>query len=138
MENNKLNFLDPGKRVKDLITGFDLFWLTSRAEGLPTTILEAMSCGLPVVATDVGSVHEVVKDGVTGFVVPPKDCKALARAVSTLLNNPGLRKQMGRTARLNAVKYYDIKTCTQIHLEAYKMALFKHSNRQSKRNDTSV
>ena len=68
------------QRAADLLAGFDLFVLSSRVEGLPVTIMEAMLAGRAVVATDVGSVREEVIDGETGRVVAPDDADALAAA----------------------------------------------------------
>jgi glycosyltransferase involved in cell wall biosynthesis len=76
-----------------------IFVLTSHVESFPTTVLEAMSCGIPVVATMAGDVPKVVKDGKTGFLVPPKDSKAMARRIIYLLNDEGLRKRMGKASR---------------------------------------
>jgi glycosyltransferase involved in cell wall biosynthesis/O-antigen/teichoic acid export membrane protein len=66
---------------------------------LPTVILEAMAYGLPVVASAVGGIVEIVEDGVTGLVVPPKDEVALAQAISTLLGDPVRRRAMGEAGR---------------------------------------
>lgn len=125
-EGHRLSFVDPGKRVAELLPAFDLFLLTSRAEGVPTAILEAMSCGIPVVATDVGSVSEVVEEGVTGMVVPLEDEAAMARAVSKILQNPAARVAMGQTAREHAVKRYDTTICADTHVYAFETALAHH------------
>ena len=77
----------------------DLSVLTSLSEGLSMTILESMSFGLPVVATSVGGNPELVRDGVTGVLVPPKDPAAFSRAVIRLLRDPDLAEAMGREGR---------------------------------------
>ena len=71
----------------------DIFVLPSYTEGLPISILEAMACALPVVATDVGGVSEIVKDGSNGFVVQPRDKQGLSKNLETFLNNKVLRKK---------------------------------------------
>jgi len=73
----------------------DVSVLTSLSEGLSITILESMSAGLPVVATRVGGNPELVDEGVTGLLVPPRDPDAFAEAVVTLLRNPARRREMG-------------------------------------------
>jgi len=121
-EGNRLAFVDPGERVADLLPAFDLFALTSRAEGVPTAILEAMACGLPVVATDVGSVREVVENNITGFVLPLLDPEAIARAITGLLRDPERRAIMGQTARERAVRLYDTSVCAETHGRAFEIA----------------
>lgn len=74
---------------------FDLFVMSSITEGLGTSILDAMACGKAVVATRAGGIPEVVVDGVTGLLVPPRDDHALADAIVTLLRDPVLRRRMG-------------------------------------------
>lgn len=78
---------------------FDIFALPSRWEGMPLSILEAMHAGLPVVACDVGSVRESVRDGDTGYVVPAGDLDALRDCLGRLLADAALRKRMGERAR---------------------------------------
>jgi glycosyltransferase involved in cell wall biosynthesis len=73
--------------------------LTSDHEGTPNVLLEAMACGLPVVATNVGGVPEIVGDGQTGFLVPPGDIPAQTRAVSLLVRDANLRTEIGLRAR---------------------------------------
>jgi glycosyltransferase involved in cell wall biosynthesis/uncharacterized protein YbaR (Trm112 family)/SAM-dependent methyltransferase len=120
-----LVFSDPGARVAELLPAFDVFVLASvpRSEGVPTVVLEAMSCGIPVVATDVGAVREVVEDGVTGIVVPPLDPDAIAIAVGKLLADPLLRTRMGSTARARAVERYDAQACADTHVRAFEVAI---------------
>lgn len=77
-------------------------------EGLPRTHLEAMCFGLPVVGTDNAGVKEVVEDGVTGFVVAPRNPVALADAIERLLANPSLRVQMGRAGRARVMERFSM------------------------------
>ena len=77
----------------------DIFVLPSRSEGFSNAILEAMASSLPVVATDVGGNGEAVKDGVTGFLVPPEDPDALATTILRLLSDPIQAKAMGAAGR---------------------------------------
>ena len=123
--NNRFRFTDPGEHVGEWLPAYDVFLLTSvpRSEGIPTVILEAMACGLPVVTTDVGSVREIVEDGVTGFVVAPMDSQAIAACVLRLLNDEELRRNMGERARRCAVEQYDARFCAQTHVKAFEIAL---------------
>jgi sugar transferase (PEP-CTERM/EpsH1 system associated) len=91
----------PGARadVAALLHGFSLFALPSLAEGTPVSMLEAMACGLPVVASKVGGIPEVVTDGVEGSLVPPRDTEALAQALAAYVRDPALRRQRGDAAR---------------------------------------
>jgi glycosyltransferase involved in cell wall biosynthesis len=81
------------------LSSFDLLAAPSRGEGFPLVTLEAMMAGLPVVATDVGSVSEAIEDRVTGMLVPPRDTEAMAAAIEAVLADPELRERMVRTAR---------------------------------------
>jgi glycosyltransferase involved in cell wall biosynthesis len=81
------------------LAGFDVFALPSRWEGMPLSILEAMHAGLAVVACDVGSVSEAIRDGDTGYVVPIDDFGALCDRLRTLLADVALRERMGERAR---------------------------------------
>jgi len=77
----------------------DVLCLPSHREGMPLAILEGMSFGLPVIATPVGGIPDFVHAGENGLLVPPGDVDALARAITTLGQDPGLRTQLGASAR---------------------------------------
>ena len=83
------------KDIEKVMSVFDVFVLTSLWEGLPLVLLEAMSSGKPVVAYDIGGISEVVKDGVNGFLVRPKDIEDLSRKITLLLDNEERRQRMG-------------------------------------------
>jgi glycosyltransferase involved in cell wall biosynthesis len=85
--------------VPDLLPALDVFALPSRYEGLPTAIVEAIMCGIPVVATAVNAVSDVVIPGQTGLLVPPQRPDLLARAINHLLDTPHTATQMATTAR---------------------------------------
>ena len=85
--------------VSEHLRNADIFTLPSRWESLPLSIIEAMAAGLPVVATDVGGVAELVTDGHTGVLVPPRDVDALAASLDRLLADRQLRADMGRAGR---------------------------------------
>jgi len=76
-----------------------IFVLPSHYEGLPTVLLEAMSCGLPVVATNVSGCPDVVSDGVNGFLVPPKSPEVMVDLISKLLDDEALCNELGKNAR---------------------------------------
>jgi len=78
----------------------------SYREGLPKSLLEAASCGIPIVAFDVPGCREIIKDGVNGFLVPFKDTVALYSAIEKLLNDPNLRDTMGRSGRELVIKEF--------------------------------
>jgi glycosyltransferase involved in cell wall biosynthesis len=93
--------LAPGDAaLRELFAQADLFVLPTRADFSPNVVLEAMATGLPVVATRLGGIPEMVRHGETGFLVPPGDPTALAESMQALLSNPERRRQMGARARL--------------------------------------
>jgi L-malate glycosyltransferase len=96
----------PGFRTDVLgcIKAFDVFAMSSVTEGLGTSLLDAMACARPIVATRAGGIPEVVEDGETGLLVPPRDARALANALVTLLNDPAERERLGAAglARVSA------------------------------------
>ncbi len=113
--------------VHKLLPAFDVFVQPSRFEGLPTTVIEAMAAGLPVVATAVGGTPEVVEDGVTGLLVPPADPAALAQAINHLLGDPPLRLALGRAGRERAAKQFSVEQMVR-QTEALYMELCREKS----------
>jgi len=94
--------------IPDILAASDVFVLSSRWEGLPLVIIEAMMVGLPVVASRVGGVPELVEDGITGFLVPPGDPEALAEALQRLFKDKELRRRMGEAGREKALRSFTL------------------------------
>jgi glycosyltransferase involved in cell wall biosynthesis len=87
-----------GQQKIEALSGADIFVLPSYMEGMPNALIEAMAAGLPVIATAVGAVSDMVDDGSNGLVIEPRDAGALVRAVDTLISTPSLRMALGRAA----------------------------------------
>jgi glycosyltransferase involved in cell wall biosynthesis len=88
--------------VPELLPGFDVFTLSSRQEGLPVSLMEAMATGLPVAVTAVGGMPEIVTDGVEGRLVPPGNADALAEVFQDLAGDPAERVSLGKAAAVRA------------------------------------
>jgi len=117
--NGKVIFLGPRRDVHDILPLADVAVLSSRDEGLPMCLLEAMAVGLPVVSTDVGGVGRLVKEGEHGRLVPDDDDEAFARAVVDLFGDGERARAMGR-AGLSLVKgMYDLETSVDRYQEMY-------------------
>jgi glycosyltransferase involved in cell wall biosynthesis len=101
----------------------DLYVLTSAAENCPLALLQAMACGLPVVASRVGGIPEVIRDGVDGVLVPPGDAPALVAAIRRLLADPEGARAMGARARARVCDRYTVSACVDGLLETYAKAM---------------
>jgi glycosyltransferase involved in cell wall biosynthesis len=99
--------------------------LPSYREGLPVSLLEAAACGKPIVATDVPGCRDVVRHRVNGLLVPPKNATALAEAIAVLLENPGLRNELGRRGRDIVVKEFSSTLVTRQTLALYDELLHR-------------
>lgn len=94
--------------VADWYAAFDVMILPSANEGTPVSVIESLAAGRPVVATDVGGVSDVVRDGVDGFLVEAGDVAALAERLETLAGDPGLRGLMGAAGRERVLRRYAV------------------------------
>jgi glycosyltransferase involved in cell wall biosynthesis len=105
--------------IPELMRGLDVFVLPSLAEGISNTILEAMACGLPVIATAVGGNPELVEEGRTGLLVPPADPAAMARAMETCALDADLRRGAGAAGRARAEQRFSLDAMVQAYLGVY-------------------
>jgi glycosyltransferase involved in cell wall biosynthesis len=119
----RVRFLGVRADVADILRASDVFVLSSRVEGNPMSVMEAMAAGLPVVSTAVGGVPELVREGETGLLVPPNDAGALARALQALMDNPARRQAMGAAARQHAVAHFDIRHTVRGYEQLYESLL---------------
>ena len=110
---------------------FDIFVMSSITEGLGTSLLDAMAAARPIVATSAGGIPEVVRDGVTGLLVPPRDHAAMAAAIVRLLNDPALRDRMGAAGRARVVEEFSADRMLKDTLAVYRrVALHPHQERE--------
>ncbi|MET0554019.1 MAG: glycosyltransferase [Vicinamibacteria bacterium] len=96
---------------------------TRYREGTPTALLEAMRAGVPVVASAVGGVAEIVEDGVTGLLVPPGDAEALACAIGRLLDDEPQRRRLASAARRHVARHHGVEAMVDGHLQAFRSVL---------------
>lgn len=97
------------KDVRQILSNLTVFVLTTNSEGLPVSILEAMAYGIPVVASRVGGIPELVEDRVTGILVKSNNANELASAIIEILENPAKAKWMSKAAKERVKKYFTIE-----------------------------
>lgn len=108
-----------------LMSQFDIFVLPSLWEGFGLVLLEAMSVGRPIVATNVGPIPEIIQDGQNGFLVPPKDPKILAEKIIILLKDKSLREKMGNAGK-ERLKEFSIEKMVKETEGVYDKLLLEH------------
>jgi glycosyltransferase involved in cell wall biosynthesis len=109
-ENERVIVRDWTKDIRDYYRASDIFVLPSHGEGMSNALLEAMACGLAVVATRVGAAPEMIRDGIDGLLVEPGDRLGLGVALSRVVQDPGLRKQLGHATASTVRDRYTIQS----------------------------
>jgi len=113
--------------ILSLHKAFDVFVMSSVTEGLGTSLLDAMACGRPIVATAAGGIPEVIENGRTGFLVPPRDHAAMANAIVRLLNDAALRRRMGETGLATARERFSVERMVLDTVRVYqRVAMHPH------------
>jgi glycosyltransferase involved in cell wall biosynthesis len=106
-ESGAIEYLGHVADMPRLLVNIDVAILPSYREGVPRSLLEAAACGLPIITTDVPGCREVVRHGINGLLVPPRDPAALAAAIRFMYERPGERARMGAAARDCAIRQFD-------------------------------
>lgn len=109
--------------VPEIMRGFDVFVLPSLNEGISNTILEAMSCGIPVVATRVGGNPELVMEGQTGILVPPSNPKAMAEALLSYFNDKPMRQSHGQAGHNRVKREFSLEAMVSHYMAVYDAVL---------------
>lgn len=119
--SDKVNFAQCTERteLKKLLSDSDIFVLTSVAEALPVSAIEAMSMGLPCILTEVGGCPEIVTDGYNGYLAKPRDPRAVADKISFLSENRSLLKEMGSNARKTALEKFNLNVCAAKYMKMF-------------------
>jgi len=110
----------PPSEIRTRLSEADLYISPSLSEGISNAVLEAMAMALPVVSTNVGGMHELVRDGLDGRLIPSRDPIAIADAVEQLLANADQRTEMGATARRRVVESFDLQRQIDRFVDAYE------------------
>lgn len=130
--SGRVAFLGSFPRIEDLLSVCDLFLLPSVQESFGLSALEAMASGVPVVASNIGGIPEVVEDGVTGFLRPAGDVEAMAEAALKLLTDVALFKRFSKAARVRAVTEFGESQVLPRYQEAYEEALSRSAGSSGK------
>lgn len=117
---NRVTFTGDTNQVASLLACSDIFVLSSRYESLPLSIIEAMRAGLPVVATDVGGISELVSDGVTGYLVPHSNIPPMRERLQELITSPENRHRMGHLGRLRYERDFRVEVMAGAVLSLYR------------------
>ncbi len=117
--NNNVTLTGFRSDIPNLMRCSDIGVLSSETESAPLTLLEGMSTGLPMVATSVGGIPEIVTDGVDGFIVPPKHPEVIAEALIALVNDQKLRTSIGAKAREKILNQYTSEKVVNAYLEIF-------------------
>lgn len=124
---NDVHFLGSRTDVDDILNQNDIFCLISNYEGLPISIIEAMRAGIPIIASDVGGVNELVQDGVNGFLIPRGNTSELVDKLKYILEHKKLIKSMGEASRKIYEEEYTAYRMNQKILSVYNEVIALHA-----------
>jgi glycosyltransferase involved in cell wall biosynthesis len=119
----KIEFLPHRDSMVECYQAADVYLHAARADTFPTTILEALACGMPVVATAVGGISEQIIEGQTGFLVPAGDARAMAEKLILLIISPDLVRSMGTAAARDATERFSLERMISSYVQLYKILL---------------
>ena len=125
---NRVRFLGRRDDVPNLLTASTAFILSSRWEGMPNVVLEAMAAGLPVIATRVEGVSELIRDGINGLTVAPDQPTELANAILQILSQPDFRRNAGLNSQAIVAKEFTIQRTTEAYVKLYVQLLQPQAN----------
>ena len=124
-----ISFVGQKSNAINLMPAFDLLCLPSDYEGMPNVLMEAAAVGIPVIASDVAGIPEVVQDGKTGLLFPAGDFKSLENAIRSTLLDPNLRSIMGHNARIHMTELFSIDRMVNAYENLYAEILNKQSEK---------
>jgi len=116
---NNIVFTGERTDVQDLVSCADIGVIASHQEGFSNSLLEKMSAGLPVIATNVGGNREAIINGESGILVPVKKPEAMAKAIFSLSNNHSLQKELGANAKSRVLQNFSLKGCVEDYIKLY-------------------
>jgi glycosyltransferase involved in cell wall biosynthesis len=115
----QLGYIQDKEEISDIYNIADVFCISSLDDNFPTTVLEALACGVPVVGFSVGGIPEQVTED-CGIMVKPKDSKSLGEAINKLLNDDEMRKRFGLSCRKRVLQNYTVEKFRDKYIEIYK------------------
>ena len=113
----RVHFLGWRSDVPRILQALDLYVQPSVSEAFGLTVVEAAAAGLPIVASDVGGIPEIIEHGVNGLLVPPGDAQALADAIQQLIDDPQRARQLGEAARRTAFERFSAEAMAAAYME---------------------
>ncbi len=118
--SSKIHFINTTGQTQDILPAFDVFVMPSLMEGLGLSVMEAQACGIPVVASRVGGLFDLIEDGENGHLVEPKDPLGLAQRIVEVLRHPDHAAMLAGRARSNIEKYFSAQLMAGKTLEVYE------------------
>lgn len=118
-----IRFLGSRKDVEAIVSVFDIGVLSTYTEGISNSIMEYMVLGKPVIVTDGGGSNEIVSDGKSGFLIPPKNPQLMAEKIQFLINNQSIAKKMGEAGRILLKRNFTLEKMVKNTIQLYELAL---------------